>query len=173
VLSSERLVMITGTSRGIGRYLARHYLEAGYRVVGCSRSPVEFELPNYEHFCLDISAERDVINMFAQIRKGYGRLDALINNAGVLSKSLIMMTNSNTVQEVFDTNVFGTFIVCREASKLMKRNSFGRIVNISTIAVPLANPGSAVYGASKAAVEQFSRVLAKEVAPFGITVNTL
>jgi len=83
------------------------------------------------------------------------------------------MTNSETVQEVFNTNVFGTFIVCREASKLMKRNSFGRIVNLSTIAVPLANTGSSIYGASKAAVEQFSRVLAKEVASFGITVNTL
>jgi len=166
-------MLITGTRSGIGRFLAHYYVKSGYQVIGCSRNTVDFELPSYQHFFLDVANEKDVRAMFTQIRKVHGRLDILINNAGIISRSYVMMAHLDTLQEVFGTNVFGSFLMSRESSKLMQRNAFGRIVNISSIAVPLASPGTSVYGASKSAMEQFSRVLAREVAPLGITVNTL
>jgi len=166
-------MLITGTSRGIGKYLVHYYAQAGYKVVGCSRTPVDYALENYEHYCLDVSDEPEAKRLFSDIRSRYGRLDALINNAGVASQGLSMATDSETVREVFNSNFVGTFLFCREASKLMKRDSFGRIVNLSSVHVPLATIGTSVYGASKAAIQQFSMVLAREVAPFGITVNTL
>jgi 3-oxoacyl-[acyl-carrier protein] reductase len=166
-------MLITGTRSGIGRFLAHRYAGAGYEVIGCSRTPVDFQLPSYRHFELDVANEKDVRSMFSQIRKDHGRLDVLINNAAIVSRSYMMIASLDTFEEALRTNVVGSFLISRESTKLMKNNSFGRIVNLSSIAVPLASPGTAVYGASKAAMEQFSRVLAQEVAPLGITVNTL
>ena len=83
---TERPVMvITGTRKGIGRHLVRHYVDGGYFVVGCSRRPADYELAGYRHFCLDVSDEAAVISMFAEVRRTFDRLDVLINNAGVAS----------------------------------------------------------------------------------------
>lgn len=166
-------MLITGTRTGLGRKLTDHYTSHGYHVVGCSRGPFETTLPNYEHFQLDIIDEQAVKKLFSHIRKTYKRLDVLINNAGVTSANYILLTPLANARQVMETNVLGTFLCCREAVKLMMPQSFGRIINLSSIHVPLATIGTAVYGASKSAVEQFTRVFAKEVAPNGITVNCL
>jgi len=172
-MSDQQVMIITGTSKGIGKYLTKYYVKKGFQVIGCSRSQVDYELRNYQHFCLDVSDEIKVKQMFAEIHKTYNRLDVLINNAGLYSVNYAILTPVKTVQDVFNINMIGTFLFCREALKLMKKSSYGRIVNISTIAVRLSSAGNSIYSASKAAVEQFSKVLAKEVAPDGITVNTL
>jgi 3-oxoacyl-[acyl-carrier protein] reductase len=166
-------MLITGTRRGIGQHLAAHYLANGYAVVGCSRGPASVYHASYTHFELDVSDEKAVRRLFSHLRKQHGRLDVLINNAGLYHSSLVMLTDSASVERVMETNLKGVFLLCREACKLMKKNQFGRIVQFSSIAVPLDTPGNALYSASKAAVEQFSQVLAAEVFPLGITVNTL
>jgi len=79
----------------------------------------------------------------------------------------------DTARQILHVNVLGSFLVCREAAKLMRRRSYGRIVNFSTIAVPLRLEGEALYAAAKSAVEMLTRVLAREFAPFGITVNAI
>ena len=84
-----------------------------------------------------------------------------------------LLTPASTVERVLSTNVTGTFLFCREAAKLMRKHQSGRIVNFTTVAVPLRLEGEAVYAASKAAVESLTRVLAREFASFGITVNAL
>jgi len=169
----KSVMIITGTRKGIGKYLAEYYAEKGFRIIGCSRSDIDYELDNYKHFCLDVSDESSVKKMFIEIRKEYGRLDILINNAGIASMNHVLLTPVKEVLDIFNTNFVGIFLCCREAVKLMKRNSNGRIVNISSIHIPLATVGTSVYGSSKAAIEQFSRVLAREVFQFGITVNIL
>jgi len=166
-------MIVTGTSRGIGRSLAHYYVEKGFQVIGCSRTLPDFQFSNYHHYCLDVSDEAAVKEMFMDIGRNWQRLDVLINNAGVQAVNYVLLTPLSTVQKVFNTNMAGTFLFCREAVKLMKRNVFGRIINLSTVAVPLCSTGSAIYGASKSAIEQFSRVLANEVAADGITVNTV
>jgi 3-oxoacyl-[acyl-carrier protein] reductase len=107
------------------------------------------------------------------MRAAYGRLDVLINNAGIASMNQALLTPMETVRRLLEVNFCAAFLLCREASKIMQRRRWGRIVNLSTVAVPLAIEGEAAYASSKAAVECLTRVLAKELAPFGVTVNAV
>lgn len=167
------VMLITGASRSIGEHLTNYYLRQGYRVIGCSRSESSVKHDRYRHFVLDVRNEAKVMEMFREISKTYGSLSVVINNAGMQTINHSMLTDYKTVEDVFATNMFGAFLICRESAKLMKKSNYGRIVNISSIAVPLSSVGNAIYSASKAALEQFSKVLAKEVAGFGIRANVL
>lgn len=167
------VTVITGTRRGIGADLARHYLERGHLVIGCSRQPVDWEADRYEHFALDVADERAVRELFKSVRQRYGRVDHLINNAGIASMNHALVTPLSSVTAVLGTNVAGTFLFCREAAKQMQKRRYGRIVNFSTVAVPLKLAGEAIYAASKAAVEMLTAVLAQELGQMGITVNAV
>lgn len=167
------VTLITGTRKGIGRYLAEHYARHGHRVVGCSRGDVDWTVDGYVHYIADVSDERAAKRIFTDVRRKYGRLDHLINNAGIASMNHSLLTPLSTVNAVLATNVVGTFLFCREAAKLMKTAGYGRIVNLTTVAVPLKLEGEAIYVASKAAVLSLTGVLARELAPFGITVNAV
>jgi 3-oxoacyl-[acyl-carrier protein] reductase len=171
--TDKRVLLITGTSRGIGEYLASYYIEQGYQVIGCSRRNVHQTSENYQHFCLDIADEQSVRQMFKEITRNYERLDVLINNAGVASMNHLLLTPAKVARSIFETNFIGTFLLCREAAKLMKRRQFGRIINFTTVATPLKLEGEAVYAASKAAVTSFTQIIARELSSFGITVNAL
>jgi 3-oxoacyl-[acyl-carrier protein] reductase len=172
-VSDERVIVITGTRKGIGRYLAEKHLNAGARVIGCSRGECDLEHENYRHHCLDVADETAVRKLFSATRKEFGRLDVLINNAGIASMNHAMLTPAKTVERVLSTNVMGTFLFCRDAAKLMQKNQTGRIVNFVTVAVPLKLDGEAIYAASKAAVATLTEVLAREFASFNITVNAV
>jgi 3-oxoacyl-[acyl-carrier protein] reductase len=166
-------MLITGTRKGIGRSLAEHYAKARWSVIGCSRGDTDIQIPNYSHFLADVSDEIAVKAMFTEIRKEYGRLDVLINNAGVASMNHALLTPLETTRKVLDTNFIGTFLFSREAARLMQKQKFGRIINFSTVAVPLKLEGEAIYASSKAAVEELTRILARELADMGITVNAI
>lgn len=169
-----RIIVITGTSRGIGKYLVDYYTEKGFTVIGCSKKPLEYKTnKNYYHFCLDVHDEKKVKEMFSFIRKKFGRLDILINNAGIASMNHSLLTPLSTVQKITNTNIAGTFIFCRESAKLMKKKGFGRIINFGTIAVPLKLEGEAIYTASKSAVNTLTQILAREYSSYGITVNAV
>lgn len=171
--TSTNIMLITGTRKGIGRYLAEYYAENGYQVYGCSREPTDFSHGQYHHFCLDICNEAKVKLMFSEIRNLSGRLDILLNNAGVASMNHCLLTPVETVRRIMETNVIGTFLFCRESAKLMQKRRFGRIVNFATVATPLKLEGEAAYAASKAAVVSLTEILARELADFGITVNAI
>ncbi len=145
----NKRILITGTSRGIGKYLAEYYSSLGNQVFGCSRGNSKNTLVNYTHFRLDICDEQSVKKMFSKIRTENGGIDILINNAGIASMNHSLLTNMSTVEKILNTNIIGTFLFCREAAKLMQINKFGRIINFSTVAVPLSIEGEAVYASSK------------------------
>jgi 3-oxoacyl-[acyl-carrier protein] reductase len=174
-MSEQPVLLITGTSRGIGNHLARHFLERGARVVGCSRSDyVELEHDRYTHRVVDVRSEPDVVELFRFIRTSHGRLDVAINNAALNpALSLVALTPTVAASDTFAANVLGPFLVCREAVKLMARSRFGRIVNLGSMATRHEVQGEALYTASKAALNAFTRVLAKEVAAQGITCNVV
>ncbi len=167
------VMLITGSRKGIGRYLVDHYIQKGFQVVGCSRKPLGAALEHYSHYIADVSDEESVNALFSAIRKDFGRLDYLINNAGIASMNHLLLTPAETVIDIFNTNMLGTFLCCREAAKLMKSNRSGRIVNFASVATPLRLEGEAAYAASKAAVVSLTEVFARELAPFGITVNAV
>ena len=166
-------MLITGTRKGIGRFLAEYYVDCGFSVVGCSREKSDFSHSRYRHFEADVTDDRAMTHMFGEIRKEFGGLDILINNAGIASMNHFVLTPSSTVRKILETNVVGTFTCCREAVKLMMKRRGGRIVNTATVATPLDLEGEAIYAASKAAVVSLTRILAREVAEFGITVNAV
>ncbi len=170
---SEPVTLITGTRKGIGRALAEHYLALGHQVYGCSRQETDLEAARYRHFPLDVTDEKAVRQMLADIRREAGGLDHVVNNAGIASMNHALLTPMATVRSMLDTNVAGTFLVSREAAKVMKARAFGRIVNVISVAAPLRLEGEAVYAASKSAVQTLTQILARELAPFGITVNAV
>ena len=169
----DRIIIITGTRKGIGRYLAEQYLQEGDIVYGCSRRICDIEHPNYHHTRLDVSDEAEVVSFVRNVYKNHKHIDVLINNAGCASMNHFLLTPYDTAKKVFNTNFFGTFLMCREVAKYMVKNKSGRIVNYSTVAVALNLHGELVYSASKAAIEQLTRVLADEIGESGITVNAV
>ncbi|MDP1725471.1 MAG: SDR family oxidoreductase [Bacteroidota bacterium] len=172
-MESNKVILITGSRKGIGRGLAEYYLEKKYFVVGCSRLASDLSHSNYLHFTLDISDELAVKKMMISVKDKFGKLDILINNAGIASMNHVLLTPLSTVIKLFETNFLGTFLCSREAVKLMQKKKFGRIVNLTSIAVPLQLEGEAIYASSKSAVEQLTKNMAKELGVFGITMNAI
>jgi 3-oxoacyl-[acyl-carrier protein] reductase len=172
-VSEQPVALVTGTRTGIGRYVAKQLVAAGYRVVGCSRQPADWKLEGYAHFQADVSDESQVKALLANIRGDYKRLDITFNNAGVASMNHSLLMPAATLDRIMSVNVRGTFLVSRESAKLMRQKRWGRIVNLSTVAVPLSLEGEAAYVASKSAVEGLTRVMSREFAELGITVNAI
>jgi 3-oxoacyl-[acyl-carrier protein] reductase len=140
-------------------------------VVGCSRNRAEWEAEGFTHIELDVANEDQVRDLFTHLSQTCGRLDVVVNNAAIASMNHVLLTPLATVEKTMRINVAGTFLVSREAIKLMRKRKYGRIVNISSAVAPMRLAGEAVYVASKCAVTALSQVMAREVADFGITVN--
>jgi len=172
-MSDKPLILITGTRSGLGRSLAERFIKENFFVVGCSRNNSDLIDDHYVHIEADIAQEKSVKNIFRLIRKEYGTIDCVINNAGIASMNHALLTSELEARKVFDTNFFGTFLVSREAVKSMRKVNSGRIINISSIHTKFDIEGTSIYGSSKAAVEQFTKVLAKEIESSGITANVL
>ncbi|MCT7590780.1 SDR family NAD(P)-dependent oxidoreductase [Aliarcobacter butzleri] len=169
----NKIILITGTSKGIGKTLANYYLEKDFIVVGCSRGESSINHQNYKHFFLEIGDEKAVVSMVRTIKKEFGKIDILINNAGIASMNHILTTSVETISKLFNTNFLGTFLFTREVSKVMMKEKFGRIINFTTVAKPLRLEGEAIYASSKAAIETFTQTASKELSPFNITVNAI
>ena len=156
-----KAIIVTGTSKGIGKGLCERYLQEGYLVAGCARSQSKIAHENYRHFSLDVSDEIAVVAMIREV------------NAGIASMNHFLTTPFDSVKKVFETNFFGTFLFSREVGKVMMKKKYGRIVNYTTVASALRLEGEAIYAASKSAIENLTQTLSKELAPFNITVNAL
>jgi 3-oxoacyl-[acyl-carrier protein] reductase len=170
---SSRRILITGTSRGIGAHLAEHYLRLGDTVIGCARSAASITSDRYTHVEMDVTAESSIRTLSRDVRARFGGLDVLINNAGVASMNPVALTPFETARRIVETNLLATFAFTHAALRLLRSSQAGRIVNFTTVAVPLRLEGEAMYAASKSAVETFTKVVAREAAPFGITCNAV
>ena len=169
----QKVMIVTGSRKGIGRAISEYFLTEEYFVIGCSRERSDLSHNNYRHYELDVSDESSVKLLFKNIIEEFGRLDFLINNAGIASMNHSLITPISTVKKILDTNVVGCFLFSREAAKLMKRYKFGRIINFATFAVPFKIEGEATYAASKAAVITLTEIFSREYAPYNINVNAI
>ena len=178
---SGKVAIITGASRGIGSSIAKQLSEAGAKVVvNYSSSPEkaaevvnEIKKNGGEAVAVqaDVSKVSDVEKLFSQTIEAFGKVDILINNAGVILYKLLSDVTEADFDRLFEINVKGTYFACQQAMKFMENN--GRIVNFSTSVVGSMLPTYSVYAATKGAVEQITRQLAKEFGSKGITINTV
>lgn len=169
----NRVVLITGASRGIGAFLAQRLAVDGWSVASVSRSCAEVESDRELSFPMDVTDVESVRAGIRRIQRHFGGLDAVVNNAGIASMNAVALASTESVARMFEVNTVGTFTVCREALRSLRKSDSPRIVNLSSIAVPLNLEGEAAYGASKAAIEHLTRVMAREFAEWGITVNAV
>lgn len=168
-----KVALVTGSRRGVGRLIAEHFLAEGATCVGLARGPATFEHPKYRHHQVDVGDPAAVLAVFDRLRTDVPALHIVVNNAAVLTSQYAMIMPAAAAQAMVATNLLGTFVVSREAAKLMRKNRWGRIVNISSMAVSLEPPGDSVYAACKAGVATLANVMAKEFAAMNITCNTL
>jgi 3-oxoacyl-[acyl-carrier protein] reductase len=168
-----KFALVTGSRRGVGRLISEHILRNGGRVVGFARGESTINHPYYYHFQVDIGDPSSVQEGFAALKKATEQVHIVINNAAVLTSQYAMIMPPSKAQAMINTNLMGAFMVSREASKLMRKGKWGRIINIGSMAVSLEPIGDSIYAACKAGLTTLANVMAKELAPINITCNTL
>lgn len=165
-----KTAVVTGGSSGIGLSCCRKFLENGYRVYELSRREPKIQTVGVKHISCDVTDERSVSEAFKKIYNDSGSIDILVNNAGFGISGAVEFTELAEAKKQFDVNFFGCFICSKNVIKYMRLQGGGRIVNLSSLAAPLAIPFQAFYSASKAAVNSLTLALANEVRPFNIKV---
>lgn len=168
-----KLALVTGSRRGVGRMIAEHFLQNGARVAGFSRGDASIDHPAYSHYQVDVGDVDSVLKAFVDLKKSTNSIHIVVNNAAVLTSQYSMIMPPAAAQAMFNTNLMGAFIVSREASKLMRKEKWGRIINIGSMAASLEPIGDSVYAACKAGLSTLANVMAKELAPLNVTCNTL
>lgn len=163
-----KVAIVTGGTSGIGRATALALHENGYTVYEFSRRDRSVE--GIQHITADITDENAVAAAVAQVMEREGRIDVLVNNAGFGISGAVEFTETAEAQRLFDANFFGMVRMNRFVLPVMRKQGYGRIVNLSSVAAPVPIPFQAYYSATKAAVNDYTMALANEVAPFGITV---
>ena len=172
-LYSERVALVTGSSRGVGRLIAEHFLKQGATVIGVSRGGSDLTHKAYRHCQADVSDAAAVQALFAGLRAQGISVDIVVNNAAVLTSQYAMILPASAAQAMVNINLMGPFLVSREAAKMMRKGKWGRIINIGSMAASLEPEGDSMYAACKAAVATLANVMAREFAPMNVTCNTL
>ena len=167
----EKIVLITGGSSGIGLAAAGAFQQAGCRVYTLSRNMAK--TPAIEHLCADVTDETAVCTALKTVYSREGRVDILVNCAGFGISGAAEFTSAEDAERQLRVNFFGTVNACKTALPLMRAQGGGRIVNVSSVAAPVAIPFQAFYSASKAAINSYTCALANEVRPFGISVTAV
>ncbi len=177
---TPRVVIVTGGSRGLGAGIVRSYLESGDLVATCARSSTpEVEAwsadpdiaDRFLFVTADLSRSEDAATFVTAVIGKWGRVDVLVNNAGVARDGILGLTSDDDIDTVIDLNLKGTIYMTRLVSRRMLANRSGTIVNISSVVGRSGYRGLAVYSATKAALEGFTRAMARELGSRGITVN--
>ena len=164
--------LITGTSHGLGRALAERLLADGWIVHGFARGAQTLAHERFRAHVVDVTDENAVRAAVATVAE-VGRIDLLVNNAGAASMNALLLTPGETAERLMRVNYLGTFHCLQAVGKVMVRQRAGRIINLTTVAVPLSLEGEAAYVASKAAVEALTKVAAKELAHSGVIVSVV
>jgi 3-oxoacyl-[acyl-carrier protein] reductase len=179
----NKVAIVTGASRGIGRATALALAEQGAKVVvnyarssdAADRLVEEITSAGIEAIAIkaDVSQAEEVDALIEQTIAKFDRIDVLVNNAGITRDTLLLRMKLEDWQAVIDLNLTGVFLCTKAVSKLMLKQRSGRIINITSVAGQMGNPGQANYSAAKAGVIGFTKTVAKELASRGVTVNAI
>lgn len=174
-----KTILVTGGSRGIGRAIVERFAKEGYNVVlNYNKSEyaaldIAKQYKNVEIFKANVSNPKDVEAMVNFAEEKFKKIDVLVNNAGISSSSLLQDLSLEEWNNLFEVNVTGTFLVTKNVLPNMISNKSGKIINISSVWGLVGASMEVAYSASKAAIIGFTKALAKEVGPSGITVNAI
>jgi len=177
-----KVALVTGASRGIGRVTALTLAEQGADVVVCARSAellteVASQIEALGRRALavtaDVSKTADIENLLEKALATFGRVDILVNNAGITRDGLLMRMKDEDWDSVLDTNLKSAFLLSRSLAKVMSKQRYGRIINISSVVGEIGNPGQANYAASKAGLLGLTKSVARELARRNVTVNAV
>lgn len=169
-------VLITGCSTGIGRLTAQYLLREGHAVCATARDPEALRELAAEgaHTCaLDVTDEDSMVKAVDEVENEYGRIGALVNNAGYGEYGPVENVPMDRVRAQFETNVFGAARMCQLVLPAMRRAGGGRIITMSSVGGRMTFPGGGFYNASKYAIESLSDALRFEAAPFGVSVSVI
>jgi 3-oxoacyl-[acyl-carrier protein] reductase len=179
----DRVAIVTGGARGIGKAIVLTFVREGARVVlvdvdqkSLEASKEEIEKMGGEALTIscDITKSSEVNEMVNQVQKTFGRIDILVNNAGIIRRGTIDSVTEEEWDRVIEVNLKGTFNCCKAVSEIMKSQGYGKIVNISSIAGKMGDITSAPgYGPSKAGIDALTKTLARQLASYGINVNAV
>ena len=180
---SGQVALVTGASRGIGRAIALQLARCGAIVAGVARTKEGLAATlaairdaggTAEGFAADVAKTEDVNRVVEEVEAAFGgKIQVLVNNAGITKDGLFLRMEDDAWDAVVDTNLKGTFLFCRAVGALMMRQRYGRIINITSVSALRGNPGQANYSASKAGVIGFTQTIAKELASRGVTANAV
>ena len=177
---SKKIALVTGASRGIGKSIATTLGKQGMTVIGTATTQKgAADIAHYLQdakiegtgMCLNVASMDSVTEVFARIGTEYGIPLVLVNNAGITRDNLLMRMKEEEWDDVIDTNLNSLYRLCKLVVKGMTKARWGRIINVSSVVASSGNAGQTNYAASKAAIEGFSRSLAREIGSRGITVN--
>jgi 3-oxoacyl-[acyl-carrier protein] reductase len=181
-MTTQRVAIVTGASRGIGESIAKRLGKDGLHVVCLARSADKLAAvveaikaaggAAEAHSC-DISNPTQLAELIEKIADAHGRLDVIVNNAGITKDGLFLRMSDEDFDSVIDTNLKSAFVACRAASRYLMRSKSGRVINIGSVSGVAGNAGQANYAASKAGLIGLTKSIAKELAGKGVTCNVI
>lgn len=181
-MTDKRVAIVTGGSKGIGEAIVRKLAADGLHVVAAARSMDKLQAlvdsltalgQSAQAISIDVSNPQQLAEQIAAVGEQHGRLDVLVNNAGITRDGLFMRMEDEDFDNVIDTNLKSAFVACRAAARLLMRSKSGRIISIGSVSGVAGNAGQVNYSASKAGLIGMSKSIAKEIAGKGVTVNVV
>lgn len=175
----QKIALVTGASRGIGRAIAEELVSKGFTVIGTATSEKgadaisDYLGENGKGLVLNVTSLESINALLEQIKQQFGDIDVLVNNAGITRDNLMMRMKEEDWDIILQTNLSSVFHLSKAVLRSMMKKRFGRIISIGSVVGSMGNPGQANYCAAKAGIIGFSKALAKEVASRGITVNVV
>lgn len=171
----KKIILITGASGGLGEAMAKYFLQQGHQLIlHHNENPIRIEESKLvTHVKADLTDERDLKEMFHKIKDIVSQIDVLINNAGISKSSISWKTSSSDWDETIALNLTAPFKVAQYSIPLMRKNNWGRIINITSVVAQTGVIGTSAYAASKAGIIGLTKTLSKELIPFNITTNAL
>ena len=171
-----KTALVTGASRGIGNAIALELKQKGYSVIGTATTQTGVDSlleKDIEGYILDLNSKDSIDQFWGLLEENNKSISVLINNAGITRDNIVLRMSDEEWSDIMNVHLYGTFQLCKRSLKMMLKNKWGRIINISSASASIGNRGQSNYAAAKAGVEAFTKSLAKEVEKRDITINSV
>ena len=175
-MSDMKTALVTGASRGIGKAIAEKLKADNYKVLGTATSVSgldTLDTNGIQGYMLDLNSKDSIDSFWSQLESDNQTISVLVNNAGITRDNIILRMSDEEWSDIMNVHLYGTFQLSKRALKMMLKNKWGRIINISSASASIGNRGQSNYAAAKAGVEAFTKSLAKEVGRRDITINAI